>query len=72
MTRICGQRNPGDFREAVEAVGLDFRAVRDKINNELARERRRRGIHKGRGRKLSLTNNSTDDKELPRLYRLYC
>ena len=65
-------RGPGDFREAVEAAGLDFQAVRDKVNNELARQRRKRGIRKGQGRRRSLEELDANDQEPRRLYRLYC
>ena len=59
---------PGDFREAVEAAGLAFPNVRDKVNNELARERRKRRIRKGRGRKQSLDDFDYGEKELGQLY----
>ena len=65
-------RGPGDFREAVEAAGLDFQAVRDKVNNELARQRRKRGIRKGQGRRRSSDELGANDQESRRLYRLYC
>ena len=63
---------PGDFREPVEAAGLAWTSVRDKVNNELARERRKRGIHKGRGRKQALDRDDFGgDKMAQKFYQLF-
>jgi hypothetical protein len=42
-------KGPKDFKPSVEALGLTYSAVREKISNELARARRKRGIKKGQG-----------------------
>jgi len=62
---------PGDFREPVEGAGMAFKEVRDKVNNELARERRKRGIRKGRGRRVSLDYSVIKDKEERSAFRRF-
>jgi len=46
-------KGPMDLRDAVEKAGFVYDDVRNNVNNELARARRRQGIRKGRGRKVA-------------------
>ena len=63
------RKGPNDFREPVEKAGLAYGEVRNKVNNELARARRKREIRKGRGRRV-VSEFPTDPEHL-RLLRLY-
>jgi hypothetical protein len=59
------QKSASDIRPELEKAGLDYDAVWDRANNELARARKRRGIFKGRGRKVVLTNiHRLSDKQV--------
>lgn len=61
---------PTDLKGAVEKAGLSFAAVREKVNNELARARRRRVIRKGRGRRIA-ADDADEDAEFQRLFKLF-
>jgi len=62
-------KGPSDLREAVTKAGLVYEDVRDNVNNELARARRKRGIRKGRGRRIA--SEYPTDPEHVRLFRLF-
>src|SRR4051794_3553025 len=62
-------QGPSDLKELVEEAGLSFADVREKVNNELARARRKRGILKGRGRRVGIL--LPEDTEFQRLFRLF-
>ena len=59
-------KGPKDLEKAVEKIGLKFSAVRERVNNELARARRMRGIRKGRGRRIA-AQYPTDKEHLRQL-----
>jgi hypothetical protein len=61
---------PKDFQQAVEEAGLDYKQVRSKINNELTRLRRMRGIRKGQGRKAAPNPEELLDSEYKRLCKM--
>jgi len=44
---------PKDLEDAIEKMGLVYAVVRERVNNELARARKLRGIRKGRGRRIA-------------------
>jgi hypothetical protein len=66
-------QGPSDLMAEVEEAGLSYSAVRDRVNNELARARRIRGIRKGRGRRVAAEDDEDDyDREImARLLRQY-
>jgi len=64
-------KGPSDLREAVEKIGLDYESVRNIVNNELARARRKRGIRKGRGRRVAAPASADGESELRRLAELF-
>ena len=53
-----GAHGPTYIKQFVEGLGYKYLDVRDKINNELHRARRMRGIRKGQGRKILNRNYS--------------
>tara|TARA_R110002095_G_scaffold121308_1_gene105559 strand:- start:431 stop:862 length:432 start_codon:yes stop_codon:yes gene_type:complete len=62
-------KGPKDLRKPIEEAELSYGEVKNKLNNELARARRKRGIRKGRGRRVA-AEFSTNQEHL-RLLNLY-
>lgn len=62
-------KGPKDLENAVERAGLVYTVVRERVNNELARARKMRGIRKGRGRRIAVQFPS--DKEHLKLFKLF-
>ena len=62
-------KGPKDLKEAVEKAGLAYDSVREKVNNELARARRKKGIRKGTGRRRAM--EWPRDKEFMRQVQLF-
>ena len=60
---------PKDLEDAIEKMGLVYAVVRERVNNELARARKLRGIRKGRGRRIA-AQFPTDEEHLE-LFKLF-